>query len=77
MPLNPIDTTGDIMLKQLGRAGVIRSEWALPHLLHRMPSPPSPARCMIHARLSLPDTEPLNIIAIYRPNSSGWRATRS
>ena len=59
-----------------GKAGVIlaiKSEWARSHYLHRFETPQSLLGHMVHIRLSLPDSTPLHLIAIYRANSNDWK----
>ena len=58
-----------------GKAGVIiaiRSEWARPHYLHRFETPQNLLGYLVHIRISLPDSIPLHIIAVYRANTQDW-----
>ena len=62
-----------------GKAGVvlaIRSEWASPHHLRRFETPKPLLGHLVHVCISLPDSKPFHLVAVYRSNSKTWKVTQ-
>ena len=50
----------------------LKEAWAQDHLVTTKAIPAPLAGYMVHIVLQLPDSPPLHIVGLYRPNTSGW-----
>lgn len=55
----------------------VHDDFAQPHLLRTIQPPASLRGYMCHVSISLPDSKPLHVLAVYQPNHPGWQAVRA